>query len=348
MEGHKQDDIVVSICCTTYNHEKFIRRAIEGFLMQETNFLFEIIIHDDASTDNTPAIIQEYVNKYPDLIVPIFQAENQYSQGKRIFGTFVYPRARGKYIALCEGDDYWTSPHKLQRQVDYMEAHPECRICFHAAEVVYEDQPERSAKVIQPPPNQPMNLESWLRYLYIPTASVVCRVVDEPLPGWYHELRNAGDWPFFLWLLSHGGEIGYIDEQPPMSVYRKHANSLTSVLSTRGSPERQKRLLDGLGDAHLVRDRLGGQCQRGLRFRIFYLHLALVDDYLAASNVAKARHHFVRALYYFPSFSRRGFRTLSLLAVRCYLPGLYPRLMSLKARFKATYQPLQAGNRTHQ
>lgn len=113
---------LVSICCITYNHENYIRDAIEGFLIQKTSFPFEIIIHDDASTDNTANIIEEYANKYPDLFVTILQSENQWSKGGgSIYARFVYPRARGKYIALCEGDDYWTDPLKLQKQVDFLE-----------------------------------------------------------------------------------------------------------------------------------------------------------------------------------------------------------------------------------
>ena len=113
---------LVSICCATYNHERYIRDVIDGFLMQKTTFPIEIIIHDDASTDETARIVKEYAEKHPDLIVPIFQTENQYSKNKEsIFAWFVYPRSRGKYIALCEGDDYWVDPIKLQKQVDYLE-----------------------------------------------------------------------------------------------------------------------------------------------------------------------------------------------------------------------------------
>lgn len=122
---------LVSICCITYNHENYIRDAIEGFLIQNTSFPFEIIIHDDASTDNTANIIEEYANKYPDLFVTILQSENQWSKGGgSIYARFVYPRARGKYIALCEGDDYWTDPLKLQKQVDFLEGNPEYGLVY--------------------------------------------------------------------------------------------------------------------------------------------------------------------------------------------------------------------------
>lgn len=123
---------LVSICCLTYNHEPFIRKCLDGFLMQETNFPIEILIHDDASTDGTDEIIKEYAEKYTCLILPLFESENQYSKGKQNeIDFFNYRRARGKYIAYCEGDDYWTDPLKLQKQVDFMESHPDYSVCFH-------------------------------------------------------------------------------------------------------------------------------------------------------------------------------------------------------------------------
>ncbi|MEK4129136.1 glycosyltransferase [Solibacillus sp. FSL W8-0474] len=131
-------NILVSIHCLTYNHENFIAEAIESFLMQKTNFMFEILIHDDASTDRTPEIIKEYELKYPDLIKPILQLENQYSRGGSVntINFINLNRAKGKYIAVCEGDDYWTDPYKLQKQVDYMEKNIDCSLCVHSGHVV--------------------------------------------------------------------------------------------------------------------------------------------------------------------------------------------------------------------
>ncbi|NLJ77126.1 MAG: glycosyltransferase [Peptococcaceae bacterium] len=126
---------MVSISCITYNHEHYIADAIEGFLMQKTNFPYEILIHDDASTDRTPDIVREYELKYPDLIKPIYQKENQYSQGVKVTKLNA-DRAIGKYIAVCEGDDYWTDPYKLQKQVDYMELNPTCTLCFTNGTVI--------------------------------------------------------------------------------------------------------------------------------------------------------------------------------------------------------------------
>ena len=129
-------EIKVSVICNAYNHGPYIRDALEGFVSQKANFNYEVLIHDDASTDNTADIIREYEKNYPELIKPIYQIENQYSKGVNITKTFHLPRLKGKYVALCEGDDYWTDQEKLQKQYDAMEAHPELDICAHAVSKV--------------------------------------------------------------------------------------------------------------------------------------------------------------------------------------------------------------------
>lgn len=122
---------LVSVLTLAYNQAPYIRECLDGILMQKTNFAFELLIHDDASTDGTTDIIREYEAKYPYIIKPIYQTENQYTRGGKIMERFMYPRAKGKYIAMCEGDDYWTDPLKLQKQVDFMEANPDCSLCCH-------------------------------------------------------------------------------------------------------------------------------------------------------------------------------------------------------------------------
>jgi len=133
--GKNSEEISVSIICNTFQHEKYIAEALDSFLKQKTNFNFEILVHDDASTDRTADIIRQYAERYPDKIFPVIQAENQYSKGILISKEFQYPRARGKYFALCEGDDFWIDENKLQRQFDYMQTHPECTLCISNAQV---------------------------------------------------------------------------------------------------------------------------------------------------------------------------------------------------------------------
>ena len=129
---------LVSIECTAYNHAEYIDEALEGMLAQVTRFPFEIIVNDDASSDGTADIIRDFQRRYPRLIRGNLHRENQLSQGISPL-THTLPLCRGRYTAICEGDDAWTDPHKLQRQIDMLEQHPECDMAFHAAEMRYRD-----------------------------------------------------------------------------------------------------------------------------------------------------------------------------------------------------------------
>ena len=141
-------DILVSILCTAYNHEKYIRDALEGFVNQKTNFKYEVIVHDDCSTDNTAQIIKEYAEKYPDIIKPIYEEENQYHKVNSIIDDIMIPLAKGKYIALCEGDDYWIDENKLQMQTDYLQNNSDCTFCFTDA-MVYDCTTERTEEMFK-------------------------------------------------------------------------------------------------------------------------------------------------------------------------------------------------------
>lgn len=176
---------LVSICCTAYNHEKYLAQTLESFLSQRCDFAYEILIHDDVSTDRTADIIREYAARYPHIIRPMFQTQNQYSQGVPINETFNFPRARGKYIALCEGDDYWCDPDKLQRQIAHMESDPGCTFCFtngyvHDEAGVHPDRPflpyYENEKSLFTGESRAFTLDEMARVNFIPTASFVFRV----------------------------------------------------------------------------------------------------------------------------------------------------------------------------
>ena len=225
---------MVSTSCNTYNHENYIRETLDSMLMQKTNFKYEILIHDDASTDTTAEIIKEYKRKYPDIIKPILQVENQYSKGIKV-GELNRKRALGRYIAICEGDDYWTDENKLQKQVDYMEANPECTFCFHNAIVVDQAKNKKTRNVI---PWMPENRKFFqaksknytsgeLQLLgFIPTASFMFPkyVLDNP-PKWFLD-APVGDNAIKL-LASSKGYAYYIDDV--MCIYRFNVpNSATT------------------------------------------------------------------------------------------------------------------------
>ena len=211
--------IMTSICCITYNHENYIADAIESFLMQKTDFSYEILIHDDASTDRTPEIIKQYESKYPDLIKPIYQTENQYSKGLRTMG-FNMDRAKGKYIAICEGDDYWTDPYKLQKQVDYMEKNPECSMCIHAAYRVTSDKKKLKSHVRPNRGNKVFTVEEvieWRDGRVFATNSILYPAVFSINRPDFYEKAPVGDYPLAIYLALQG-TVYYIDEF--MSAYR--------------------------------------------------------------------------------------------------------------------------------
>lgn len=125
--------IAVSVMCITYNQSKYIKRALDSILMQKTKFIYEVLIHDDASNDGTKEIVQAYAQSYPNRVRAVLQKENQYSKHVSVLYNYLLPIAKGKYFAICEGDDYWIDPYKLQKQYDYMESHPTCTLCVHNA-----------------------------------------------------------------------------------------------------------------------------------------------------------------------------------------------------------------------
>ena len=129
-------EIIVSVYCLAFNHEEYIRDALNGFVAQNTNFDYEVFVHDDASTDKTAEIIKEFAIKYPNIIKPIFQEENKYSKGVSISREIIFPKMNGKYVAICEGDDYWCDNNKLQKQVDFLEKNKEYSACVHNTEQI--------------------------------------------------------------------------------------------------------------------------------------------------------------------------------------------------------------------
>lgn len=222
--------ILVAINCIAYNHEPYIRECLEGFVMQKTNFKFVAIVHDDASTDKTADIIREYEAKYPEIIKPIYETENQYSKKdgslRRIMNAAI-DATGAKYVALCEGDDYWTDPYKLQKQVDFLEGHEECVLCYTDCDIFYED------------------FNSWEKSVFANGYDRMnAKTILEPRIGWYcsnmtwvyrAEIfkqipNNPGFIDGALYLLYSMcllGDLGFVEGST--GVYRRHLGSASCI-----------------------------------------------------------------------------------------------------------------------
>jgi glycosyltransferase involved in cell wall biosynthesis len=232
-------DPLVSIACIAYNHDTYIGAAIDSFLMQETNFAYEIVIHDDASSDNTADIIQQYQQKYPDLISSIIQGENQYSKGINPLVRYVFPKCRGKYIAICEADDYWTDALKLQKQVDTLSTNNELSLCFHNALVKNESVRGRDRLFCDETIAEITGIENVISKYYIHTASMVFKKAALDTPSWLQRVYN-GDWAIQL-ILAKNGKIKYLDDV--MSVYRRQPGGFNSTMQEAVIQEHKIKLI---------------------------------------------------------------------------------------------------------
>ncbi|MEY8767061.1 glycosyltransferase [Francisella philomiragia] len=224
----KSNDILVSILCPTYNHEEYITQALDSFLMQETDFAFEVIVSDDCSSDRTANIIREYEKKYPNIIKPMYQEENMRSKVTNLLQSVFLPKVKGKYIAVCDGDDYWTDPHKLQKQVDFLEVNPEFIGCAHATRFLRDGQITELVSNADSDKSV-YSFEEYAGLHYFHTSSWVYRYdkykkqVNE-----YLKLNNGDAYLSFVFLSF--GPIKYLDQE--MSVYRINEKGVWSSESS--------------------------------------------------------------------------------------------------------------------
>lgn len=209
----------VSAYCLVYNHEEYLRDCLDGFVNQKTDFDYEVFVHDDASTDGSKKIIEEYAEKFPNIIKPIYQTENQYSKRIAISSTYIFPKMTGEYVAICEGDDYWCDNTKLQQQVEFLDNNPEYSACVHNTkilnflineekdmykhnedtDIVFEDVIKRGGAAFH-------------------TSSIMYRseyLFDRPF--FFTKAKGFGDYPLAIYLAT-SGKIRFINKI--MSVYR--------------------------------------------------------------------------------------------------------------------------------
>lgn len=224
------NNILVSVCCITFNHEKFISLTLDGFLAQKTNFEVEFLINDDCSQDKTTAILKEYEHRFPGVFNITYQTENQFSKGFKPFTHLLFPKVKGKYIALCEGDDYWTDPLKLQKQVGFLNENKDYSFCFHRCKIVDENNYELESDFFSHLTEKDFSGVEILEKWSIPTASVMFHSI------YRHQITERannnsyyfGDTPMFLTLIEHGKAHCLGDF---MSVYRVHKGGISKDTS---------------------------------------------------------------------------------------------------------------------
>lgn len=234
-----ESEIMVSICCVTYNHEKYIAECLDGFLMQKTNFKYEIIVGEDCSTDNTRIIIDEYCLKYPDKIRLITSTVNVGSI-KNQLRTF--DNAKGKYIAMCDGDDYWIDPLKLQKQVNFMESRLDSVICCHYSRVI----DDKGELIFENPRPKKLEFEYEDVLLGKKEETRICslmlknkkQIIQISSHDWYYRTYGADTFLKLYALAKEGGKIYVLPEV--MSVYRLHTGGIWSMID---SNLRKKRMV---------------------------------------------------------------------------------------------------------
>lgn len=246
--NNSNKEILVSIRCVVYNQEPYLRQCLDGLVMQKTNFRFEAIVHDDASTDNSANIIKEYAEKYPDIIKPIYETENQYSKHDGSLSLIILNAMSksSKYIAFCEGDDYWIDPLKLQKQVDYLESHPDCTMCCNRTKLYSEKKNQYIGE------NYCYNHDSIVKVkdviyrggLFISTCSIVLRRdVRNNYPDYCRKCA-VGDYPLQI-MAAMKGYIYYFNEI--MSVYRvDNPNSWMSGQKWKSTSDSNLKRIDSM------------------------------------------------------------------------------------------------------
>jgi glycosyltransferase involved in cell wall biosynthesis len=286
--------VMVSVAMTTYNQEQFIDQAIQSVLSQETDFPVELVIGEDYSTDRTRPIVIQYARRYPRQIRLLLRATNLGPQ-YNLVGTL--SACRGRYVALLEGDDYWTSTQKLQKQVAFLESHPQCAQCFHAVTFFFED--GRSAPLVVRPPDALQTvstLEDLLRFNnYMQYCSVMFRrsLLDH-FPDWCCK-QIAVDWLLFI-LIAQNGWVGFLDET--MAAYRMHSQGVWSGLSLISQ---QMALLESY---KVLKAYFGRRFDKSIRYGQFRCYYKLAMAHLEGGNIHAARSCAFRGMMRRPFGSR--------------------------------------------
>ena len=273
------DNIGVTVICLVYNHERYIRKCLENFVNQKTSFRFEVIVHDDCSADKSKEIIEDFHCNYPDIIKPIYEEENQFSKGLS-FITKMIKGAKGKYVAFCEGDDYWCDENKLQKQYDFMNDHEECSMCVHNSYMfnlsenrmngVFFDESKISGEIL----TEEQIFDSWM----VHASSYFCRNNYDIYPEWALDYFS-GDY-VILTVAYANGKVGLINEK--MSVYNLFNEGGATINNVKNERVRIKRVRDRrdyllLFLKNFIVDKSAGQ--------VINNRIKAIDEHTAASEL---------------------------------------------------------------
>lgn len=336
-DTHNEDQPLVSIRCLVYNHEDYIRDTLEGFVNQKTSFKFEAIVHDDASTDRSQSIIKEYADKYPDIIKPILEVENQYSKHDGSLRNIVNSACKGKYYAYCEGDDYWKDPYKLQKQIDFLERHPQYSMCCTNASILSGDKELDWKRFDETCDISIERMISGGGSLISTCTQVYRKEVIETYDKLDFCLRCAvGDYPLQI-LSTLLGKVHYIHEKT--SVYRYQAKGSWTIKSQRTPILKQ---LDGWKSQIVMLQGLDG-FSKGRYHRVFVeTEIGLVDwlcrthisDYKAILNGFRnlIKLPFIYKLSYFFKAKENDFLYRTILIIRKYYMRIFLKTVKYKLK----------------
>lgn len=312
---------MVSICCITYNHANYIRRCLDNLVSQVVDFEYEIVVHDDVSTDGTRDIVREYAEKYPDLIVPILEEENQYSKGEAAFVSAFLAGTTGKYVILIEGDDYWCDPDKLRLQVEALEAHPECSACVHATNTVDRDgKPQQMRLPEIDLDHSVISTEEYMQHalgesywmFHLSSCMTSMEIYREYLDfmpdGFPSRFYRVGDLPTYLYLALRG-DFYFIDRV--MTTYTVESGGFMS--QAKSDPELALRAQQGFVDGLTAFDEYSDY-----RFHE-YVDQALVPRRFEIDRINRRFDRIIRTPEYRSLIRQRG----PVKAVAFYLVGMF-------------------------
>jgi glycosyltransferase involved in cell wall biosynthesis len=309
----------LSVFMITYNHRAFIAQAIESALTQETDFDFEIVIGEDCSTDGTREIVADYAARYPDRIRAILHPQNV---GMHQNAVCSLQACRGEYIAMLEGDDYWIYPKKLQKQVDFLDAHRECSMCFHN---VYEEHPDgtrldMSRRLPQWKPRSTLRDVVVAGAGGIATCSKVFRRSLLPLSDAFYRIPAPTN--LLNVIAATKGELAHIDEL--WGVYRLHGHG---VYSSKALVERLQQTVDNL---EVIKELVGCEHRKDIRARLAETHYEIASHYFWHDQFREARHHAVESLRNAPMYSNTSKLALCKIILRDAAPFVYRGFTRLK------------------